>query len=1001
MSHVFRLIQADDLDAWQRALLALCLPSALDQSDVVEPPVVVVPNRAAGDQWRATLEQRVLVEGWTPPVSLQRALDHLVATDARSAVVLPRLVTRDQLYDLWHRRARLSTPRLPMLSREVLMGAAARDAARSHRPPFLLRPGLIAEMLRFHGDVQRLGHDPCDWLADAASRLGDEAATDRGAERLLQQTHFLRDAFGRYAKRLAQLGAVDEHGVRAALRRATSEWSPRHVIVTVADHHADPAGLWPADLAMLAEARGLVRVDVIATSRVAEGLFPRLGRAWSGVREVRISRQRPVTTQLEVTSPERRVIVCRDRDEEVLAYARRVKAAWAGDPAKSALVFRRPLPYLYAAQWALDAAGIPYQSSGTLPLAAEPWAASLDLLMDVVLSGFTRASLVSLLRSPHVVVLLPDGRPVGPADIAAFDRWLATRRYLGTLSQYDVLLALPPAAPRPDGAGTTGRRAAEWRRDESGRAVAAAMRPLLALLAPLLTPGPGAVHVAALRAAWTACARPPSDDDVEAGRTRRTRAAVDLVLEQLGEALAQHDSAAVPPRDTCILVRRWIEEQTFALPRDERGVHLLDADAARYGVFAHMRVVGLLEGEWPEPTARDIFYPAFMLERLGWAEERTRTGALRARLADLLTLPEAAVGVSLPELDQDAVVRPSSLLDELQAFDGDRLLPLPDTERHLPVTREDALLATPAVPDALVLSAAARDWAGWRLSRPVRDGVGRTAPAAGERYSVTAVETYLQCPFQYFAGKVLGLQEEIDDEPGLPARDAGLLLHQILHDAYLAWAQEGRVGIRTDDLPHAREVFARVTERALTSLSPADRVVERVRLFGSAVSTGVLEKALRTEVEQFGDVAARRLEHDIDADVLLPVGDGTRTVHLRGRIDRVDVTTSGDVRVIDYKSGRRPAQSLQPGVYALAVQQQEQAAGRRVDIAASGYVAFREDVPWVAAVRHAGDAADTARDFTAAVTDIEAGLFPVRPQNEFRCQFCDYASVCRKDYVGA
>jgi CRISPR/Cas system-associated exonuclease Cas4 (RecB family) len=35
-----------------------------------------------------------------------------------------------------------------------------------------------------------------------------------------------------------------------------------------------------------------------------------------------------------------------------------------------------------------------------------------------------------------------------------------------------------------------------------------------------------------------------------------------------------------------------------------------------------------------------------------------------------------------------------------------------------------------------------------------------------------------------------------------------------------------------------------------------------------------------------------------------------------------------------------------------------------------------------------------------AVERIEAGAFPVKPHNPFRCQFCDYASVCRKDYVG-
>ena len=196
MPAAFRLIQADDLDAWQRVLLALCLPATAD-GHRAEPALMVVPSRAAADQWQSTLEQRVLVEGWTPPRVLQLALDHTVADGAATALVLPRLVTREALLDEWHRGARLTAPRLSALTREVMMGASARDASRTHPPPFLLRPGLIAEMLRFHDQVQRLGHDPCSWLDDAAARLGDEAAADRGAERLLRQARVMQAAFRR------------------------------------------------------------------------------------------------------------------------------------------------------------------------------------------------------------------------------------------------------------------------------------------------------------------------------------------------------------------------------------------------------------------------------------------------------------------------------------------------------------------------------------------------------------------------------------------------------------------------------------------------------------------------------------------------------------------------------------------------------------------------------------------------------------------------------------
>ncbi len=830
----------------------------------------------------------------------------------------------------------------------------------------------------------RLAHDPVGWCGEAAERLADEAGTDRGAERLLRQTVFLQEAFRLFDARVEALDGLDDRGLRAALPRCARPWGDRHVVISVADHHADPNGLWPVDLQLIADAPGVERIDVVATRRVAESLFPRLRRVWTTATDVLVPRQRPGETRLETTSDNRPWIACRDRDDEVLAFARRLKVLQPTDASTIALVYRRPLPYIYAAQFVLDAAGIPYQASGTLPLAAEPWAASLDLLMDAVLSGFTRTALVTLLRSPHVLVRHTDGRPVVASDVAAFDRWLARHRYLGTL---DHLEQLRLAASDQVGG------------DRVARSVAGAVGAWLGGLTVLQASAPGRDHVRALRAAWRACERLPHEDDPEASRTRRTRAALDHLLDQLEDALDRHDTTPVKARDTCTLIRRWIEERTFALPRADEGVHLLDADAAPYGLFDHVRIVGLLEGEWPEPSAREIFYPAFMLERLDWAEERTRTGTLRARFADLLALPSVSVGVSVPELDQDAVVRPSSLLDELLAFGADRRTAVPADERALPVTREDALLATPAVPLAPVFDAAAQDWAAWRLSRPARTDAGRTTALPGRAYGVTGVETYLQCPFRYFASRVLGLEEEAEDEPGLPARDAGLLLHDVLHDCFLEWQRLGRGAIGPDQLPEAREVFGAVADRALRALPPADRAVERVRLFGSAIATGVIEKMLRVEVESFGDVARRALEHPIDRTVTLPAADGTRAVHVRGRVDRVDWTTDGTVRIVDYKTGRRPSQALQPGVYAHAVVQEERERGREVGIAPSGFVAFREDVPWIQAVSGPPDADDQARAFVEAVDAIESGAFPVRPHNPFRCQFCHYPSVCRKDDI--
>src|SRR5262249_19343524 len=87
----------------------------------------------------------------------------------------------------------------------------------------------------------------------------------------------------------------------------------------------------------------------------------------------------------------------RDREEELIGIARRLKAA--GLELRAAVVYNRPLPYLYLAGDVFGHAGLPHTTSDTLPLAAEPFAAAVDLVFDFAASSFSRAALVALLRS--------------------------------------------------------------------------------------------------------------------------------------------------------------------------------------------------------------------------------------------------------------------------------------------------------------------------------------------------------------------------------------------------------------------------------------------------------------------------------------------------------------------------------------------------------------------------------------------------------------------------
>jgi CRISPR/Cas system-associated exonuclease Cas4 (RecB family) len=43
---------------------------------------------------------------------------------------------------------------------------------------------------------------------------------------------------------------------------------------------------------------------------------------------------------------------------------------------------------------------------------------------------------------------------------------------------------------------------------------------------------------------------------------------------------------------------------------------------------------------------------------------------------------------------------------------------------------------------------------------------------------------------------------------------------------------------------------------------------------------------------------------------------------------------------------------------------------------------------------------DGQHQFLAAVDQIEQGQFQMRPTEPYRCVYCEYSTVCRKDYVG-
>jgi RecB family exonuclease len=947
-----------------------------------------------------TRDRLILVPTHAGAAHLIRSIEHR-AFGTVDAIALPAFATRDEIYARFAERLPEPPPILTGAQREALLGSACRAAiAGGVEPPFRLRPGLVAEILRFFDTLHRNEKDIASFERLALGMLEPGASDDRGAERLVRQTRFLVDAFERFEQQGDAAGMLDEHGLRRHLLETPAARPWRHAVVTIADRAFDRHGLFRADWDFLARVPGLTHLDIVVTDAVVAGaLHERILDLLPGIEETRfdgVSERRspalliPPTVRLKPDTtyegdrlkPDtthaggRLTHTARDREEEVTGFARWVRHLHRdGDLTaldRAALVVHQPLPYVYIGREVLRSAGIPCQMFDALPLAAEPFAAALDLVFSCVSSNFARVPSIALLRSPHfafsgrassaptrqmIDVGADLGRPVTKREIAALDRALSEAGYLGGA---DILAQFDGSA-------------------------AAALQDVVASLLPLRDMLPMAQHLDCVLAFIAAHERVPSLDDPLRERHLRARAAILGILTGLRDAYARFDAAPVDADIVAATVRRWIEAHTFAPRTGDSGVHLVDADSARFGDFEAVQLAGLVDGEWPDRPRRDIFYAPGILRELGWPSESDRLDGVRGAFRDLLRLPSERLIASTFTLEDDAVVAPSTLGDELEAAMLERV------EYDAPrihIFEYEALAAqstNPTVDDR------------YR---------GMTAGHRPPAYSLSALERYQDCPFRFFASDVLRLEEAPEDEPSLSPRARGRFIHEVFQRFFEAWDARGGGTITPDSLGDARRLFEDVAAPLLARLPGADAEIERTRLFGSAISMGIVDVVLGLEATRPVDVRERWLEHRLEGEFSL--GGNGRRVPLKGVADRIDLLDGNRLRVIDYKSGYPPnvKRALQVPIYALAAQERlAERDGRMWEVDEAAYVAFSGKRALVPVVK--GGAADApsvlaaARErLFAAVDGVERGEFPPRPHDPFMCGYCAYPSVCRKDYVG-
>jgi ATP-dependent helicase/nuclease subunit B len=477
-------------------------------------------------------------------------------------------------------------------------------------------------------------------------------------------------------------------------------------------------------------------------------------------------------------------------------------------------------------------------------------------------------------------------------------------------------------------------------------------------------------------------------------------------LSALASVHAAHDDPEWTIDDLVLAVRRAIEDQTFEPDSGRTGVHLVDDQAARYGDFDDVAIVGVVENDWPERPRRNIFYPPALLKSLGWPSEKDRRAADDARFLDLLGLASRRTVVSTFTLDDDALVSRSAQLDEIPRARLSSVARASDDGAR--VFFEEALALDPPALDSI--DGDPRLWTDLRVSRSSGEAAqfhGSVGAAPARAWSVSALETYLGCPFRFFAQHVLKLQEEPEDEEVMDPRRQGQFMHDVFERFFKEWQAEGHRAVTPENLDTARELFTRVVDRALESLPEAEAALERTRLLGSSAAAGLGEAVLRMEAERPVAVVERLLEHRLEGEFTIETSDGARTVALRGKADRVDLLEDGTFRLIDYKLGWPPdrRRALQLPVYSVCAEQRLVShRGRSWELGEAVYLAFKGPRRVVPLFSSAGERpkilAEAQQRLVETIDAIARGEFPPTPDDVWRCEMCSFSAVCRKDYVG-
>lgn len=611
----------------------------------------------------------------------------------------------------------------------------------------------------------------------------------------------------------------------------------------------------------------------------------------------------------------------------------------------------------------LERANVGLVDAGGWALSTTSAATALARWLECVEQNFSHAPLLDLLKSPF----LQPG--VGRAEL---DR-LVPRFEQGVIRARNITSGLEhyrhglerAGADENSGLGET-RAALTQLLDRLQDAAA----PLFPLLAARARPSPeflGALQTSLEKLGLTAGF---GNDD--AGRELLH------VLDEM-RAAAAHSSLRLSWTGFHQWLRRGMEQRRFHPPMQGGGVELMSFAESRLYRFDALIIAGATREHLPGQLGAPPYFNDGARAELGLPSLARRYAAL---FQDFRRLLEAA---------------PQVMVSLRHEQDGERLVPSPWVERmrafHALAYREslgDAELEWLVQQPATVI--AQRDVP---LPAPVAPPAARLPPAMlPAAFTATDCQRLMDCPYQFYAARGLGLAPEDAVREEIEKVDYGNHVHRILeafHTGVSGLPGPWRKKLDNSTRPEAEALLHRISgqvfARDLRRRFHARGWLHRWEQCIPAYLDWEMQRAAGWKVEATELRRERRYR------------EGDTQITLSGRIDRLDHGRDG-YAIIDYKTGAVPArdpvlrgEKIQLPFYALLLEQD--------DIAGAAFLALDDkDVKEKTALD--GEALAMLRDairerLLLLKRQLDAGA-PLPAWGDMEtCRLCDMEGLCRRE----